>query len=352
MKKYVGIMVTGAVIGILAVVLVVLGNPGNMGFCIACFLRDIAGSLKLQTAPVVQYFRPEIVGLILGAFLASLAAREFRPRGGSSPMLRFLLGGFVMVGALMFLGCPLRMVLRLGGGDLNAIVGLAGFSVGILAGVAALKKGFSLKRAYPLGRAEGSALPAISLAFFVALLLLPQLFAFSENGPGSMAAPIWAALAAGLIVGVLAQRTRLCMVGGIRDAVMFRDFYLISGFAAILVAVLVGNLIAGKFLLGFEGQPVAHTDGLWNFLGMALVGWGSVLLGGCPLRQLIMAGEGSTDSAISVLGMVAGAAFCHNFGLASSADGPTFNGQAAVVLGLVVIAAISITNIQKRGNAA
>ena len=114
----------------------------------------------------------------------------------------------------------------------------------------------------------------------------------------------------------------------------------------------MGNLIAGKFLLGFEGQPVAHTDGLWNFLGMVLVGWCSVLLGGCPLRQLIMAGEGNTDSAISVLGMVAGAAFCHNFGLASSADGPTFNGQAAVVLGLVVIAAISITNIQKRGNAA
>ena len=99
MKKYVGIMVTGAVIGILAVVLVVLGNPGNMGFCIACFLRDIAGSVKLQTAPVVQYFRPEIVGLVLGAFAASLAAREFKPRGGSSPMLRFLLGGYVMVGA-------------------------------------------------------------------------------------------------------------------------------------------------------------------------------------------------------------------------------------------------------------
>ena len=39
-----------------------------------------------------------------------------------------------MIGALMFLGCPLRMVIRLGGGDLNALVGLVGFIAGILAG--------------------------------------------------------------------------------------------------------------------------------------------------------------------------------------------------------------------------
>ena len=33
---------------------------------------------------------------------------------------------------------------------------------------------------------------------------------------------------------------------------------------------------------------------------MGLVGWGSVLLR-CPLRQLILAGEGSGDSAVTVL---------------------------------------------------
>ena len=41
-------------------------------------------------------------------------------------------------------------------------------------------------------------------------------------------------------------------------------------------------------------QPIAHSSHLWNLLGMVLVGWGSVLLGGCPLRQLILAGEGNT----------------------------------------------------------
>ena len=74
---------------------------------------------------------------------------------------------------------------------------------------------------------------------------------------------------------------------------------------------------------GFAGQPIAHTDGLWNALGMYLAGFGCILLGGCPLRQLILAGEGNTDSAVTVLGLMAGAAFAHNFGLASSGEGPT-----------------------------
>ena len=35
--------------------------------------------------------------------------------------------------------------------------------------------------------------------------------------------------AAGIIVGILAQRTRLCMVGGIRDAVLFKEYKLLFG---------------------------------------------------------------------------------------------------------------------------
>ena len=75
---------------------------------------------------------------------------------------------------------------------------------------------------------------------------------------------------------------------------------------------------------------------------MVLVGWASVLLGGCPLRQLILTGEGNTDSAITVVGLVAGAAFAHNFGLASSPKGPTVEGAIAVIIGLVITAVISV----------
>ena len=133
------------------------------------------------------------------------------------------------------------------------------------------------------------------------------------------------------------------MAGGIRDIILVRDYTLIIGFAGIFIASLAGNLITGNFSLGFSGQPVAHSKHIWNFLGMLAVGLGSAMLGGCPLRQLILAGEGSSDSAMAVLGMLVGAAFAHNFSLASSADaGPGINGKIALVISIAVLLLIGI----------
>ena len=356
-REKTGIVLAGIAIGVIASLLVLFGNPVNMGFCIACFLRDISGALGLHTAGAVQYIRPEILGLVLGSFLMALLRKEFSPRGGSSPLTRFVLGFFVMIGCLMFLGCPFRMILRLAGGDLNALFGLLGFVCGILVGVVFLNRGYSLKRTYKLPVLEGAAFSIIQVVLLVLLVAAPAFIYFSEAGagPGALHAPILISLAAGLIVGALAQWTRLCMVGGIRDLVLFREWKLLMGFLAILVSALICNLVltavkAGTFFtLGLEGQPVAHTDGLWNFLGMLLTGFGCVLLGGCPLRQLVLSGEGNTDSAITVLGLAIGAAFAHNFGLASSAAGPTANGKVAVIIGIVVVAVIAVANtVQKK----
>ncbi|MEG1997341.1 MAG: YedE family putative selenium transporter, partial [Clostridiales bacterium] len=301
------IILAGIVVGGAAVLLTALGNPANMGFCIACFLRDIAGATGMHAAAKVQYIRPEVIGLVLGAFIMSIAAHEFHAKAGSSPATRFVLGAFVMLGALVFLGCPLRMVIRLGGGDLNALVGLAGFIIGIAIGIFFLKKGFSLRRAYAVGKAEGAVLPAVMAGLLILLIAVPTLFKFSTEGPGAKHAPMLIALLVALIVGALAQKARLCLVGGIRDSFLFKDFKLLYGFVAIFLTVLVGNLILNNFHLGFPLQPIAHSAHLWNLLGMVLVGWGSVMLGGCPLRQLILAGEGNGDSAVTVFGMVTGA---------------------------------------------
>ena len=110
----------GAICGLVAACLAFFGNPANMAFCIACFLRDMAGSLGMHQAAVVQYMRPEIIGLVLGSFIISVATKEYRSTAGSSPMTRFVLGVCIMIGSLVFLGCPLRMVIRMSAGDLHA----------------------------------------------------------------------------------------------------------------------------------------------------------------------------------------------------------------------------------------
>ena len=349
------VVIAGALVGLAAVLLTALGNPANMGFCIACFERDIAGAIGLHGAAKVQYVRPEIIGLVLGTFLMAVAAKEFKAKSGSSPATRFLLGALVMIGALCFLGCPLRMIIRLAGGDLNALVGLAGFALGIFIGTLFIRRGFTLQRNYPAKTVEGLVLPGMMLVLLMLFIAVPAIFRLSTEGPGSKHAPFFIALAVAIVVGALAQRARLCMAGGLRDTMMFGDLHLLWGFIAIFVTVLIGNLVQNKFSLGFAAQPVAHSSHLWNLLGMVLVGWGSVLLGGCPLRQLILAGEGNGDSAVTVLGMVAGAAISHNFSLAGNPDsvneagglvrgGVSTAGKIAVVGGIVIVLIISLLN--------
>ena len=49
-KENIIVISAGAAVGLAAIALTLLGNPANMGFCIACFLRDIASACGLHNA--------------------------------------------------------------------------------------------------------------------------------------------------------------------------------------------------------------------------------------------------------------------------------------------------------------
>jgi len=350
-----GIIGVGAIIGLLAPLLQKLGNPGNMGICVACFERDIAGALGLHRAAVVQYIRPEIIGFVIGSLIAAYLFKEFRPRVGSAPIVRFVLGAFAMIGALVFLGCPWRAVLRLAGGDGNAILGLLGLTFGVWIGTLFLKKGYNLGRTYATHTTVGWMLPLIMVGFLALMFVYPQVAGenksgvlfYSAKGPGAMHAPLLLALATGLGIGFLAQRSRFCTMGAIRDVVLFGQTHLMSGFISLVVVAFLANLVLGQFNAGFAGQPVAHTLHVWNFFGMTLAGLAFALAGGCPGRQLFLAGEGDGDAAVFVMGMIVGAGFAHNFGLASSPKGVGPHGIAAVVIGMIVCLFIGFTMRKK-----
>lgn len=308
-----------------------LGNPPNMGVCAICFLRDVAGAVKLHSIDKVSYIRPEIIGFILGSTIIALFTKEFRARGGSSPILRLIIGAFVAIGALVFLGCPIRMLSRIAGGDWTALEGLLGLTVGIFVGVQFLKAGFNLGRMQPLPASAGWVMPIIAIGLLVLLLTKPGYIVF---GPIKHA-PLLISLIAGFIISGLAQRSRFCTIGGIRDLILIGDSYLFQGLVALLVVAFVFNLILGQFHPGTS--PIAHPYFLWNFGGMFLAGLGLVLLGGCPFRQMVMLGYGNTDAGITVLGILLGTALSHNFNLVASAAGVPANGKVAVILGIAIL---------------
>jgi len=335
------IILAGVAFGVLAAMATKWGNPPNMGICIACFYRDIAGGLGLHQATVVQYLRPEIMGFMLGALISAYGFGEFKARGGSSPIVRLILGALFMIGALVFLGCPVRALIRLAGGDLNGITALAGVVAGAAIGIYFLRRGFNLGPSLKIPTTVGWMMPLVMLGLLLLIIFQPSFLFFSEKGPGSMHAAIWISLLIGLFCGFLAQRTRMCFVGGWRDLILVGDSYLFGGIAGFFIGALAVNLTlaygfgeAQFFNVGFVGQPVAHDNHLWNFLGMALAGLTATLLGGCPLRQTILSGEGNADAGVTVLGFIAGAAIAHNFHLASSPEGIGDFAVWAVIIGM------------------
>ncbi len=344
-----GILLAGALIGLVAVFLQLAGNPPNMGFCTACFERDLAGALGLHQAVTLQYLRPEIPAMVLGALLGARLFGEHRLRGGSAPLVRFALGVFAAIGALVFLGCPWRALLRLAGGDLNAVTGLAGLTLGIWGGIFFLNTGFGLGRAYPL---KGSAhwIAPLTAVALLAMVLTRVRFGpnaalfFSESGPGAQRVSPWIGLAAGLLIGIIAQRSRFCSMGGIRDLILTRDTHLLLGITALVGVVMGVNLISGNVRISFSEQPIAHANHLWNVLSMTLAGLAYTLAGGCPGRQLILSGEGNTDAGVFVLGMVLGLALAHNLNLAASPAGVSLWGSVAVGVGLLFCLWIGFTH--------
>lgn len=345
-------IISGAVLGVVAAFLAYAGNPANMGICAACFLRDTSGALGFHSVQTLQYLRPELIGLVLGGFLASLFwTKEFAPKNSTATFSSFFLGVFAMIGALVFLGCPWRAFLRLGGGDMTAIAGFLGLAAGVGIGLFFKNNGYKVDESVSISKNIGF-LPVI----FSVLLLLALVFGLkigengalfsSVKGPAAQHAALFISLIGGLVVGVFMQKSKFCSVSAFARAYK-GDFSMFWGVVAIIAFASIANLALGQYKFGFEAQPIAHNDFVWNFLGMVLAGLCFSLSEGCPGKHLVQMGTGNLHSGIFVIGMMAGAGFAHNFLLASSPAGITPYAPWAVGLGFVFAVYVGVLNRAK-----
>ena len=331
-----GPVITGAAAGSLGALLVFFGNPG---FCFSCFTRDLSDvSAGVCGVEAVFHLRPEIPAFVVGAFLSAFSAKEFTLRGGSSPLLRLLLGFFTMVGAKIFWGCTWRAFARLAEGDWNALVGIGGVISGVGAGIYFLRRGFALERVGKVPVRAGGLLPLGACVLLAALLFRPIFF--PASGPDMSLPAVALSAGVGFLVGWMAQKSRYCTVAAVRNLIMVRDANLFYGIIAFLIASFTMNILLDQFMPGFDNQPLEHTNHLWNFLGMLLLGLASTFAGGCPGRQFVLSGQGDGDAAVFLLGMLAGALFSCLFPLTGLSEGVTACGMAAVVLGILFCLAV------------
>jgi YedE family putative selenium metabolism protein len=259
-------------------------------------------------------------------------------------------GLFLIVGSAVFIGCPIKLFLRITAGDLSAVGGIIGLVIGVWIGLQGLARGVDLGRPRDERGATGLLVPAGFVLLLVFLLLRPEFIIFSERGSAAQHAPWLISLGTGSVLGALAQRSRFCITGSVRDGLLMGTRSpLIWGLLIFVLAAVGSNLATGQFNFGLYGQPGAHLEHLWSFLGMLLVGWLSVLIGGCPFRQLVKAGEGDADAGMVVVGMFLGGGLVQSWGIAATAAGVSLTGKAAVLVGLTFVLIASLL-FRERGH--
>ncbi|TPW01512.1 MAG: hypothetical protein FD124_3693, partial [Alphaproteobacteria bacterium] len=251
-------------VGAICASLVLLGNPGNMGICGACFLRDIAGAVGfIQTGKGPACFRPEVAGVMLGALGLALLRRNFTARSGSHAVTRFVFGIWMAIAALVFLGCPFRLLQRLGGGDLNAWIALPGFVAGVAAAMLFERNGYHIgatqKSPAPVGILGPLAVVAVGAIYMKGGLLL---------GPGPNAEPgtppphapwVWALVLA-VLGGAALSASGFCVINAVRQLFQRGKKAMLISTVALVAAYAVVLLVAGKLNVSVDGQPIAHSD--------------------------------------------------------------------------------------------
>ena len=135
-------------------------------------------------------------------------------------------------------------------------------------------------------------------------------------------------LLAGLIAGFAGQRSRFCSVGGLRDYLIARDTTLLLGVVALFAAAWLAFPLVealdiatapviveqAEGLGGLDPLAIAAetrtTDDGWPglplaaviFVGGIGVGVVSTVTGGCPFRQHVLAGQGSRQAILYLIG--------------------------------------------------
>lgn len=144
-------LMTGCVAAFLAVIIqshFTLTPPAAYGLCVVCHGRDLVhwllnNSLSLNLPlTLVAKKAPlfTVVGILIGATLASLKNSEFKLQWVEEKATAFFTGMIVMVSGLAISACPIRLLLRTAYGDFLALLGTIFLVLGIIAGTFYLKR--------------------------------------------------------------------------------------------------------------------------------------------------------------------------------------------------------------------
>jgi hypothetical protein len=144
-------VVYGVVVGVLAVVVgewLGVNPPAAYGLCSACHGRDLTSwlvnhlegrHLFITAAGAKGWPLLTVVGVVVGSYVASKRNGEHATLNLGGNVRQFVYGALVMSAALFVGGCPTRIIIRSGYGDLAGVLALGGVATGIVAATLTLR---------------------------------------------------------------------------------------------------------------------------------------------------------------------------------------------------------------------
>lgn len=156
-NKYLKPWIFGIIAGILVVlpgVLLPLRFPASYSFCLSGHSRDLvngiinwfSGLYLPQTYISRKILLLSSPAVIAGAFTSAMIFRERRKIKASRPIISFLLGSAVMLIGIVIFGCPTRLIIRAGFGDVYGIAAALAMFIGVALAAIFLKLRWRLSK--------------------------------------------------------------------------------------------------------------------------------------------------------------------------------------------------------------
>jgi len=313
----------GILLALLNVCLFLVKSPWGGSGTYINWGENIYSALKLFDLSSIKPVLSHTYGLLglltlLGAFAGALMGREFALRiPPVGEMFKGLLGGILMaLGATLGIGCTIGGFLSgwaalSGGGIILAVGFLIGTYIALrylLWEMENLPK-MSMGKSYTWLAAKGRGgvwQPLLGVALTVFLLVF---FGrrFQDNNVLAMFAII------GLVIGIILQRSRFCIVRAFREPFMTGESEAPIGVMAALAVGIFGFTVIKYMGVGTSTPGAARALAMvWVYphfwlralIGGTIFGLGMTVAGGCAVGTLWRAGEGQVKLWFSALGFM------------------------------------------------
>ena len=248
--------------------------------------------------------------MLMGAFASALLGKEFAIRvAPAGELFKGLLGGILMgVGCIIGFGCTIGNFFSgwaaLSGGAIIFVIGLV---IGVFFAVRYLlwemekhpKMSSGKSATFLQAKTKSTSLQPLA---GIIVIIIGIMIAFTYNGETEKI--IIGFVFIGLLIGVILQRSRWCIVRALREPFMTGDA---EPAVAIIAGLLVGLLgFTVIKIMGIGGELTMVASNFWMpaIIGGVIFGFGMTIAGGCTVGSTWRAGEGHVKLWLALTGIV------------------------------------------------